>query len=151
VEIIDANNDAIAQSQQLLQVIQSSSQRPDGIIVEPVGGTALPIVARAAAGVGIGWVGLNRGIDYGEGIRATDKVPGFFINSEHHEIGRIQGSQVTALLPKGGSVLYIEGPASSSAARLRAAGMKETKAANIQLRTLRGDWTLGGAQRAVEA
>jgi ribose transport system substrate-binding protein len=151
VEIIDANNDAIVQSQQLLQVIQSPDQRPDGIIVEPVGGTALPIVARAAAKAGIGWVVLNREIDYGEEIRGTHNVPVFCITSDHHEIGRIQGSQLTALLPKGGSVLYIEGPASSSAARLRAAGMSKTKAANIQLRTLRGDWTLGSGQRAVEA
>jgi len=49
VEIIDAGNDAIVQSQQLLRQIQSPTDRPDGIIVEPIGGTALPIVARAAA------------------------------------------------------------------------------------------------------
>ena len=151
VEIIDANNDAIGQSQQLLQCIQSPAQRPDGIIVEPVGGTALPIVARAAATAGIGWVVLNREIDYVAEISRTHNVPVFCITSNHDEIGRIQGRQFTALLPKGGSVLYIEGPSNSSAARLRTSGMYETKAPNIQIRTLRGDWTVGSGQHAVEA
>ena len=49
-EIIYADNDAITQSTQILKVVQASSeQRPDAIVFEPVGGTALPQVARAAA------------------------------------------------------------------------------------------------------
>jgi ribose transport system substrate-binding protein len=151
VKIIDANNDPIGQSQQLLRCIQSTTERPDGIIVEPIGGTALPIVARAASQAGIGWVVLNREIDYVGEIRKAYNVPAFCITSNHDEIGRIQGRQLTALLPKGGSVLYIEGPSTSSAARLRTAGMYETKAANIQIRTLRGDWTMGSGQHTVEA
>jgi len=151
VEIIDANNDAIGQSQQLLQVIQSAVGRPDAIITEPIGGTSLPIVARTAADAGIGWVVLNRETDYATEIRKVHNVPVFCITSNHEEIGRIQGRQFGALLPKGGSVLYIEGPSISSAARQRTAGMYETKPANIQIRTLRGDWTMGGGQHAVEA
>jgi ribose transport system substrate-binding protein len=148
LEIIDANNDPISQSQQLLQYIQSSAGRPDAIIVEPIGGTSLPIVARAAADAGIGWVVLNREIDYANEIRG---VPVFSISSNHEEIGRIQGKQLTALLPKGGFVLYIEGPSTSSAARQRTAGMNQTKAGNIQIKTLRGDWTTASGQHAVEA
>src|SRR5215471_8212084 len=64
VEIIDANNDPISQSQQLLQSIQVTTRRPDAIIVEPLGETTLPVVARAAAEAGIGWVVLNRDMDY---------------------------------------------------------------------------------------
>ena len=48
-------------------------------------------------------------------------------------------------------MLYIEGPSASSAARQRSAGMRQTKAANIQIRTLRGDWTMASGQHAVEA
>ncbi len=152
VEIIDANNDPINQSQQLLQFVQSAAGRPDAIITEPVGGTALPTVARAAVDAGIGWVVLNREIDYDiAAIRRIRNVPVFRITSNHEEIGRIQGRQYTALLPKGGSVLYIEGPSNSSAARQRTAGMYETKAANIQIRTLKGEWTTESAQRAVQA
>ena len=151
VDIIDANNDSINQSQQLLKAIQSTSGRPDAIILEPVGGTAFPTVARAAAEAGIGWVVLNREIDYIAPIRRIRNVPVFSITSNHEEIGRIQGRQFAALLLKGGSILYIEGPSNSSAARQRTAGMYETKPANIQIRTLRGEWTSESAQRAVQA
>jgi len=65
VQIIYAENDSITQSQQILSVIQSRSDaHPDGIIFEPVGGTALPQVARAAVSAGISWVVLNRNVDY---------------------------------------------------------------------------------------
>src|SRR5260370_4836802 len=63
----------------------------------------------------------------------------------------MQGRQCAALLPKGGSVIDLEGPSISSAARQRTAGMYEAKPANIQIRTLRGDWTMGSGQHAVEA
>ncbi len=152
VDIVDANNDSINQSQQLLKLIQSTSGgRPDAIILEPVGGTALPTVARAAAEAGIGWVVLNREIDYIAEIRRIRNVPVFSITSNHEEIGRIQGRQFAALLLQGGSILYIEGPSNSSAARQRTAGMYETKPANIQIRALRGEWTSESAQRAVQA
>src|SRR5260221_11034126 len=49
IQIVYADNDSITQSQQILNVIQSRSESlPDGIVFEPVGGTALPQVARAA-------------------------------------------------------------------------------------------------------
>src|ERR1700753_1954684 len=62
VEIIYADNDAINQSTQILKVVQApAEQRPDAVVFEPVGGTALPQVARAAATAGIRWGVLNRG------------------------------------------------------------------------------------------
>jgi ABC-type sugar transport system substrate-binding protein len=49
VQILYADNDAITQSTQVLKAIQSpEATRPNGIIFEPVGGTALPQVAQAA-------------------------------------------------------------------------------------------------------
>src|SRR3954451_12354996 len=111
LQILDAENDAIVQSQQLLKIIQSNTEpRPDGIIFEPVGGTAMPQVARAAAAAGIGWVILNREVDYLVDLRRNFKVPLFTLTSDHEEIGRIQGRQIAALLPQAGSVLLIQGP-----------------------------------------
>src|ERR1041385_5741181 len=110
VKIIHANNDGLAQSQQLLHYIQDSSvMRPDAIMFEPAGGTAFPQVARAAAAAGIGWVVLNHDVDYVHELRRTYKVPVFAISSDHQEVGKIQGQQLAALLPNGGTVLYIEG------------------------------------------
>src|SRR5256884_1390474 len=152
VQIIYADNDAITQSQQLLKVIQSrSDSHPDAIIFEPVGGTALPQVARAAAAGGIGWVILNRDVEYISELRRTHRVPIFGVTSDHEEIGRIQGRQFAALLPKGGSVLYIQGPSENSAAKDRTTGMLEVKPANIQVTTLKGQWTEESAQKTVRS
>jgi ribose transport system substrate-binding protein len=152
VQIIHAANDPINQSQQLLKVIQSSAApRPDAIVLEPAGGTALPHVARAAVAAGIGWVVLNREADYTNELRKTAKVPIFEIGSDHVEIGRIQGRQVAALVPQGGTVLYIQGPSDSSAAGQRTRGLSETKPGNIQLSMLKAQWTAASAHKAVSS
>jgi ribose transport system substrate-binding protein len=150
LKIIHANNDAVTQSQQLLHYIQgSASSRPDAIVFEPAGGTGFPQVARAATAADIGWVILNHEADYVHQLRQTCQVPVFSISSDHGEVGEIQGKQFAALLPQGGSLLYIEGPANSSAANERTAGMNRTKPANIQVKTMRANWTEQSAHRAV--
>jgi ABC-type sugar transport system substrate-binding protein len=150
VQVIFADNDSIQQSQQLLDFVQSDSQaRPDGIILEPVGGTGLPHVARAAVAAGIGWVLLNRELEYVKQLRQSSQVPCFAVGSDHLEIGRIQGRQLGALLPDGGSVLCIQGPTETDACKLRAAGMFETKPEPIQVKTMKGNWTEGSAFKAV--
>ena len=152
VKIIHANNDALAQSQQLLHYVQDSGVvRPDAIMFEPAGGTAFPQVARAAAAAGIGWVVLNHEVDYVLDLRRQFKVPVFAITSDHQAVGKIQGQQFAALLPNGGSILYIEGPANSSAAKERTAGMLKTKPANIQVKTMRANWTEESAYRTVSS
>jgi ribose transport system substrate-binding protein len=152
IQLIYADNDSITQSQQILNVIQSRSEAlPDGIIFEPVGGTALPQVARAAAAAGIGWVVLNRSVEYIAEIRKTHRIPIFAVSSDHEEIGRIQGRQFAALLPKGGSVLYVQGPAESLAAKQRTSGMYETKPAEVQVKVMRAQWTEASSHRAVSS
>ena len=152
VKIIHANNDAVTQSQQLLHYIQGSAgSRPDAIVFEPVGGTGFPQVARAATAADIGWVILNHDAEYIHQLRQNCHVPVFSISSDHGEVGQIQGKQFAAMLPQGGSVLYIEGPANSSAAHQRTAGMNQTKPANIQVKTIRANWTEESAYRAVSS
>jgi ribose transport system substrate-binding protein len=151
-EIIYADNDAITQSTQILKVVQASpEQRPDAIVFEPVGGTALPQVARAAATAGIGWAVLNRDATYLDELRKVASAPMFGVSSDHVEIGRLQGRQLAALLPKGGSVLYVQGPSENSAAKERTAGMQEIKPPNIQAIMLKAQWTEESALRAVRS
>jgi len=151
-EIIYANNDAINQSTQILRAIQASpADRPNAIVFEPVGGTALPQVARAAATANIGWAVLNREASYIEELRKISTAAIFAISSDHAEIGRIQGRQFAAMLPRGGTLLYVQGPSENSAAKERTLGMQETKPANIQIIALRGQWTEESAQRAVRS
>ncbi len=150
VEILYADGDSIQQSQQILKFVQSEREsRPDGIILEPVGGTGLPQVARAAVVAGIGWVLLNRDMDYIRPLRQSFKVPIFCVASDNIEIGRIQGQQLAALLPKGGTVLYVQGPSEADAARLRTEGMQETKPDTIQIKSMKGAWTEASAFKAV--
>jgi ABC-type sugar transport system substrate-binding protein len=152
VQIIHAQNDAINQSTQVLKAIQAPKElRPDAIIFEPVGGTALPQVAKAAVSAGIGWVILNRDANYIEELRKTSTAPLFSISSDHVEIGRIQGRQMAALLRGGGSVLYIQGPSENSAAKDRTAGMQETKPASVQITMLKAQWTQESAQKSVRS
>jgi ribose transport system substrate-binding protein len=152
VEVIHANNDALAQSQQLLHYIQDGSvKRPDAILFEPAGGTAFPQVARAAVTAGIGWVVLNHEAEYIADLRRAFKVPIFAISSDHEEIGKIQGQQFAALLPNGGSILYIEGPPNSSAAKERTRGMNKTKPMNIQVKSMRANWTEESAYKTVSS
>jgi|HubBroStandDraft_2_1064218.scaffolds.fasta_scaffold01002_4 ribose transport system substrate-binding protein len=152
LKIIHANNDAVTQSQQLLHYIQGAAgSRPDAIVFEPTGGTGFPQVARAAVAADIGWVVLNYDADYLTQLRQGCHVPAFSISSNHEEIGRLQGKQFAALLPQGGSILYIEGPANSSAAQERTSGMNQTKPENIRVKTMRGNWTEESAYRSVSS
>ncbi|HXY01529.1 MAG TPA: sugar ABC transporter substrate-binding protein [Candidatus Limnocylindrales bacterium] len=152
VQILYADNDAVNQSTQILKAVQlAPEERPDAIVFEPVGGTALPQVARAAVSSGIGWVVLNRDANYIAELRQTGGAPVFCVSSDHIEIGRIQGRQCAALLPTGGSVLYIQGPSENSAAKERTHGMQEVKPANIHLIMLKGQWTEESSQRAVRS
>jgi ribose transport system substrate-binding protein len=152
VEIIYADNDAILQSQQLLKIIQSkSTAHPDGIIFEPVGGTGFPQVAGAAAAAGMGWVILNRDVEYLAELRKAYRVPLFAVTSDHLEVGRIQGRQLAEILPEGGSILCIQGPSESLAAKERLTGMNQTKPAGSQVKVIKGNWTEASAYKAVSS
>ncbi len=152
LQVIYADNDAITQSTQLLKAIQAEeSHRPDAIIFEPVGGTALPQVARAAASAGIGWAVLNRDANYIPELRKSSSAPVFVVTSDHLEIGRIQGRQIAALVPHGGAILCVQGPGENSAAKDRTTGMQETKPANVHATLLRAQWTEESAQKAVRS
>jgi ABC-type sugar transport system substrate-binding protein len=150
VEVLYADGDSIQQSQQILKYVQAVPEaRPDGIVFEPVGGLALPQVGRAAVAAQISWVVLNREVEYVKQLRAAFKVPVFIVAIDNLEAGRIQGRQIGALLPNGGSVLYIQGPSDADASKLRAAGMFESKPANIEVKTMKGSWTEASAFKAV--
>ncbi len=153
LQILYADNDAINQSTQLLKAIQltEEEERPNAIVFEPVGGTALPQVGRAAVNAGIGWVVLNREANYISELRQLGKAPVFVVTVDHVDIGRIQARQCSALLPKGGNILYIQGPSENSAAKDRLKGTQDLKPSNLHLITLKGQWTEDSAQRAVRS
>jgi ribose transport system substrate-binding protein len=150
IEISYADNDPIKQSQQLLEVIQNPSPGVNAMILEPAGNTAFSQVAREAAAAGMGWVVMNRSDDSIAELRSRYQLPICTVTEDHRETGRILGRQVAALLPMGGTVLFLQGPAGSPVTASRLEGMNETKPANIELRFLRSTyWTEEGGYNAV--
>ena len=151
-KIVFADGDAVTQSTQILKTIHGDPDlRPHAVVVEPAGGTALPQVARAAAEAGVIWVVLNRDAAYLSELRQKSKVAVFGVTSDQVEIGRIQARQCAAMLPCGGSILYIQGPSEASVSKERFQGLQEVKPANIHLTILKGQWTEESSARAVRS
>jgi ribose transport system substrate-binding protein len=143
-----ADNDAIAQTKQILSAIRSpGAERPDAVIAEPVG-TGMLGVATSATDSGIGWIVVNRESDYLAPLRQKVSVPVGCIECDNVEVGRIQGRQFAALLPSGGSVLYIEGPA-TEVVKQRRTGLEQTLPKHIVIESLRGRWTEESGNQSV--
>jgi ABC-type sugar transport system substrate-binding protein len=149
IQIIYADNDAILQTQQLIKIIQDQQQKPNAILVEPVG-TGMPQVAKAAVGAGIGWGIMNGAPEYITELRHNGNVPVYSVSTDQTEVGKIQGQQIAALV-KEGNVLYVEGPSASFAAQNRTKGMLTTKPAGIALKMIKGDWTERSANQAAKS
>ncbi|HTT34109.1 MAG TPA: sugar ABC transporter substrate-binding protein [Methylomirabilota bacterium] len=150
LQVLNAQNDPILQSQQLLELVHAASpKRLDGILLEPVSATGLPRVAEAAVAAGIGWVVSNAQVDYIAGLRKKTKTPVFMVSQDHVEVGRIQARQMAAMLPQGGSVLYLRGPAANHLASKRTEGVESTKPANVDVKSLKIPWTADSAYKVV--
>lgn len=141
LQVIQAADDSTTQSQQLLKIVESSAEaRPNAFLVEPLSVTGLRRVAEAAVAKGIAWVMSNSEVDYIKQLRKSPSVPVFTVTQGQREIGQLQGKQLAALLPQGGSVLYIEGPSTSSVAVQRREGMESAKSRNMRITTIHSNW-----------
>jgi ribose transport system substrate-binding protein len=150
LQVIHTEHDPIAQADHVLKLLQSApGQRPDGILFEPVG-TPLAQAAKLAASKAVAWVVLNReSVDYMSSLRQHASAPMFCVTTSHADVGQIHAEQMAHLLPKGGIVLYIQGPADNAAAKRRCEAMTAAKPPNIEVRALRGLWTEESAHHAV--
>lgn len=141
LQVIQATDDSTTQIQQLLKIVESSADaRPDAFLVEPLSASGLRRVAEAAVAKGIAWVMSNSEVDYIRQLRKNPEVPVFTVTQGQREIGQLQGKQLAALLPEGGSVFYVEGPSMSSVAVQRREGMESTKPRNIRITTIHSNW-----------
>jgi ABC-type sugar transport system substrate-binding protein len=151
VEVLFAEGNAVVQIQQLFSHIHApEGQRPAAIVVEAATAEGLQRVAKNAVGAGIGWILVNTRVAYVDGLRAAS--PGLaiaMIGTNQREVGRIEGRQCRSLLPGGGRVLCVQGPADSTVTADRRAGLEEALGGGFELRGLNGDWTEAGGERAV--
>lgn len=154
LEILDAGDNAVLQIQQLFRHIHApEEQRPRALVVQTRVPDGLERLARNAATAGIGWVLLNRTAGYIDALRGEHSgLPIFSVTTDHEEIGRIQARQFQALLPRGGAVLYVQGPPETVAAQARLKGMEsEAQGKGLEVKIVSGEWTEASAERAVSA
>ena len=152
LQVIQADDDSAAQSKQLGKIIDSPAEtRPNAVLVEPLSVSGLRRVAEAAVAKGIAWVMSNSEVDYIKQLRKSPSVPVFTVTQGQREIGQLQGKQLAALLPEGGSVLYVEGPSMSSVAVQRREGMESAKSRNIRITTIHSDWNEESAYQSTSA
>ncbi len=153
VRTFSADHDPTRQAAQIREVLAGSkSSRPDVVLVSPVKEADLPALASEAAHQGVGWVVLNRWSDALPELRGRyPKLPIFSVTPDQYEIGHVQGRQFRSLLPKGGEVVYVRGrPGTSSAERRHEGVRRELEGTDIRLRTIDGDWSSEGAERALK-
>ena len=152
-EIVFAESNAVLQIQQLFRFVHApEGERPAAIVVETVTGEGLERVARNAVRSGIGWMLVNGYVRYIDGLRQErPDLPIGNVALDNAEVGRIQGRQVRALAPGGGPVLCVQGPADTSAASERLAGLKEVLGSAYEVKVLNGDWTEQSGDKAVGA
>jgi ABC-type sugar transport system substrate-binding protein len=156
VQMFSANNDPARQAAQIDKAVTGvTAAQLAAVLVSPVYDEALAEPARAATAAGIGWALLNREAGYLDALRQEHPgLPIFSATPDQVEIGRLQGRQSKVCLPRGGSVLYITGPSSTSSARRRLEGIREelsrTDAPAWALSLLEADWTSEGARLALD-
>lgn len=151
-EIAHAENHAIEQIQQIFRALHAETP-PKAVVVEPVASEGLERLARKAAAAGIGWAELNSTSEYIRALRAEFPLSATFtVGSDQVEIGRLQADQMRALLPQGGTALYLVGLRGSAAAEERLKGTNERLAGgNIQLLLLDAQWSEESAERALRS
>jgi ABC-type sugar transport system substrate-binding protein len=151
VEVAFAEGHAVVQIQQLFKHVHApEGERPAAIVVEAATAEGLERVARSAAKAGIGWILINARVSYVDELRrAHPALPIALLGCDQVEVGRIQGRQCRALLPGGGNVLSVQGPADSTVTDDRLLGLKEGLGSAFEVRGLNGDWTEASGAKAI--
>jgi len=151
VEVAFAEGHAVVQIQQLFKHIHApEGERPAALVVEATTAEGLERVARSAVKAGIGWILVNARVAYVDELRVQyPALPIATLGADQVAIGRIQARQCRALLPGGGNVLSIQGPADSSVTQGRLTGLKEALGTGFEVRGLNGDWTEASGAKAI--
>ncbi|MBN2368869.1 MAG: sugar ABC transporter substrate-binding protein [Vicinamibacteria bacterium] len=148
-----ADADATRQIHQICeQVYCDPARRPQALIVEAVRDGGMERVVKNAARAGVGIVLIHGDGQFIDAVRKEfPDVLLSWVTADNEEIGRIQARQFRAFLPRGGLVLYVTGPSTSSTSQRRLDGAREAlKGSNIELSIVAGsDWTSATGEKIV--
>ncbi len=152
-EVAYADNSPFMQIQQALEYIDRPMNMRPAVIAVELASTpaAFTQVAKSALSVGIGWVELSSGVSAVDSLR--HEYPGHLVATvtvDEDAIGELQAAQCRALMPTGGTVLYVEGPNANPVVKTRRAALeKGLHASSITIgKTICADWTEEGATQA---
>jgi ABC-type sugar transport system substrate-binding protein len=131
-----------------LRVVRKRLSEPasaplDAVLVEPASVSSTELILKELQGR-VGLVLMNAWTEtIGDfAARWGSQHPFGTVSTDHAGIGKVQGQQVRALLPKGGTVLLVTGPLKSSAAQQRLDGAKSVLGAAVTAyETEAGQWT----------
>ena len=151
VSVVYGKGDPATQARQIEEAVKGpEAGRPTAVVVQPLSAAALEGAARAALDAGIGWVSLEPAF-YLDALQRTH--PGKLVavvTADAQEMGRLQARIVRALLPRGGSVVAIEGPVLSPPVINRREGLRDgLRGSGVEIvKTLAGDWTEASGEKA---
>ena len=154
VQVLFAEDNAVMQIQQLFRFLHApEAERPAALLIHTRVADGLERVARNAARAGVGWLLLNRTAPYVDALRSEHpRLAVAAVTTDHAEIGRIHAHQLSGLCPDGSSVLYVQGPAETPAARLRLEAFEEAaRGRAYELKVVNGEWTAASAEKAITA
>jgi ABC-type sugar transport system substrate-binding protein len=150
LDVFSADNDPDRQLGQIQQFLKAPPRGSTAILVSPVRERELLTAAYDGIRKGLAWVILNRSGGHLRELR--DQFPEslvFSVTPDQLEIGTIQGRQFKLMLPEGGELFYLRGPAMTSSAQRRLLGVeREIAEASINMVTFGADWTGEAAEKA---
>jgi ABC-type sugar transport system substrate-binding protein len=115
----------------------------DAVLVEPASVSSTELILKELQGR-VGLILMNAWTEtIGESAaRWGSQHPFGTVSTDHAGIGKVQGKQLRALLPKGGTALFVTGPLKSSAAQQRLEGAKSVLGPDVKVyETEAGQWT----------
>jgi len=125
------------------RLMEAEAKPLDAVVTEPASTSTMDLVLRELQGK-VSLVILSA---WGSAIESSASAWGQglalgTVSTDHVKVGEIQGRQVTALLPSGGRLLYVAGPARSSAAQQRLEGLKSQVGSAVEVHEISaGQWT----------
>jgi ribose transport system substrate-binding protein len=151
-EVVYANRESATQARQIAEAVKlPEGRRPSAVVVQPLAVGALEAAARAALQAGVGWVSLDPAT-YLDGLRRAypDRLVAV-LTADGLEMGRLQAHVFRALLPRGGRVVCLEGPALSPPVVQRREGLRAgLRGSGVEVvKTLYGDWSEESGENAV--
>jgi len=151
VEVAFCNADLSVQVGQITEALRrSGASRPGALVLQPVAVAGLEELARTALEGGVVWISFDSAVYLDRLREALPERAAAVVTVDNREMGRLQARLFQALLPRGGKVLYLEGPSVSPSTIRRREGVQEgLRGSRVEIiKTLTGDWSEASGERA---